>query len=42
MASLPVLSDSEVVKIFEGFGWSVARQASSHIIMIKEGEFATL
>ena len=42
MPSLPVLSGQEVVSIFESFGWSVARQKSSHIIMTKEDEAATL
>jgi predicted RNA binding protein YcfA (HicA-like mRNA interferase family) len=42
MASLPVLSGQEVVRAFESFGWSVARQRSSHIIMTKEGEIVTL
>ena len=42
MASLPVLSGQEVVRVFEFFGWSVARQKSSHIIMTKEGEIVTL
>ena len=42
MASLPVLSGKEVVRAFEGFGWRVVRQSSSHIIMTKEGEIATL
>jgi predicted RNA binding protein YcfA (HicA-like mRNA interferase family) len=42
MASLPVLSGREVVKAFESFGWSVARQSSSHIIMTKKGETVTL
>ena len=42
MASLPVLSGKEVVKSFESFGWRVVRQSSSHIIMTKEGEIATL
>ena len=42
MASLPVLSGREVVKAFESFGWTVARQSSSHIIMTKEGEMVTL
>ncbi len=39
MASVPVLSGREVV---ENFGWQVARQSSSHIILVKEGETATL
>lgn len=42
MASLPVLSGQEVVRVFESFGWSVTRQRSSHIIMTKEGEIITL
>ena len=32
MAALPVLSGKEVVRVFERFGWMVARQSSSHII----------
>ena len=42
MALLPVLSGQEVVRVFETFGWSVARHKSSHIIMTKEGEIVTL
>ena len=42
MASLPALSGREVVKAFESFGWSVARQSSSHVIMTKQGETVTL
>ena len=42
MALLPVLSGKEVVTTLERFGWSVVRQSSSHIIMTKEGEIATL
>jgi predicted RNA binding protein YcfA (HicA-like mRNA interferase family) len=42
MATLPVLSGKEVVKSFQNLGWSVARQSSSHIIMTKDGEVATL
>lgn len=42
MSVLPALSGKEVVRIFETFGWSVARQRSSHIVMTKEEEMATL
>ena len=42
MAFLPVLSGKEVVRTFEKLGWRVARQSSSHIIMTKDGEIATL
>ncbi|MFH1115208.1 MAG: type II toxin-antitoxin system HicA family toxin [Pseudomonadota bacterium] len=27
---------------FQSLGWSVARQRGSHVIMVKEGEIATL
>lgn len=39
---LPVLSGRQAVKVFENLGWEVARQKSSHIIMVKEGHIATL
>lgn len=42
MAPLPVLSGREVVRVFESFDWSVARQRGSHVIMTKENEIATL
>jgi len=42
MGNLPVLSGREVVKIFQTFGWRVARQKGSHIFMVKEGHIATL
>jgi predicted RNA binding protein YcfA (HicA-like mRNA interferase family) len=42
MADLPRLSGRDAVRIFESFGWVVARHRGSHIIMTKEGEFATL
>ncbi len=41
-SALPVLSGREVVRVFESFGWEVARQRGSHIILVKEGELATL
>lgn len=28
--------------VFESFGWELARQSASHIILVKEGETATL
>jgi predicted RNA binding protein YcfA (HicA-like mRNA interferase family) len=40
-SKLPVISGRDA-KIFERFGWSVARQALSHIILIKSGEIASL
>lgn len=42
MARLPVLSGREVVQTFESFGWEVARQSSTHIVMVKDGHPATL
>ena len=42
MAQPPVLSGQEVVRVFESFGWGVARRRGSHIIMTKDGENATL
>jgi predicted RNA binding protein YcfA (HicA-like mRNA interferase family) len=42
MASLPILSGREVVRVFVSFGWQVVRQSSSHVIMTKSGEIATL
>ncbi len=39
---LPVLSGREVVRVLENFGWQIARQSGSHIILVKEGEIATL
>jgi predicted RNA binding protein YcfA (HicA-like mRNA interferase family) len=42
MASLPVLSGREVARVFISLGWQVVRQSSSHIILTKEGEIATL
>ncbi|HYO10786.1 MAG TPA: type II toxin-antitoxin system HicA family toxin [Tepidisphaeraceae bacterium] len=41
-SKLPVLSGREVVRVFQHFGWQVARQSSSHIIMIGSGEVVTL
>ena len=42
MPRLPVLSGEDTVRNFERLGWSVARQRSSHIVMTKPGEIATL
>jgi len=42
MPPLPSLSGREVVKVFESFGWQVARQRGSHIILTQPGHMATL
>jgi predicted RNA binding protein YcfA (HicA-like mRNA interferase family) len=36
------MSGVEVVRVFESFGWRVVRQRGSHIVMIKDGEIASL
>jgi predicted RNA binding protein YcfA (HicA-like mRNA interferase family) len=41
-STLPVLSGREVVRVFESLSWEVTRQSGSHIILVKEGELATL
>ena len=42
MPSLPTLSGGETVRNFERFGWQVARQRGSHVVMTKAGEMASL
>ena len=42
MPNLPVLSGRKVVKVFETFGWKVARQRGSHIILVHDDHTATL
>ena len=42
MPALPVLSGRKVVRSFERLGWQVARQRGSHIVLVKDGEIATL
>ena len=42
MAALPVVSARDAVKAFERLGWTVARQNSSHIIMVHPDQNATL
>ena len=42
MPRIPVLSGQEVVRLFEAHGWVSARQASSHLILVREGHRATL
>jgi predicted RNA binding protein YcfA (HicA-like mRNA interferase family) len=39
---MPKLSGRAVVKAFGRDGWQVARQKGSHIILVKEGSWATL
>jgi predicted RNA binding protein YcfA (HicA-like mRNA interferase family) len=42
MGHVPGLSGQEVVQVFESFGWRLARQKGSHLIMVKQGQIATL
>ena len=39
---LPTLDGAGAVRAFEKLGWTVARRRGSHIIMVKDGERATL
>ena len=42
MPELPQLSGRKTVRAFKLLGWKVARQKGSHIILIKDGQTATL
>lgn len=42
MPPVPILRPQEVVRAFRQFGWEVARQRGSHVIMTKQGNIATL
>ncbi len=42
MGHIPTLSGQEVARVFESFGWHLARRKGSHLIMVKVGETATL
>ena len=42
MPSLSRLSGRAVVKAFGREGWTLARQKGSHMILVKEGSWATL
>jgi predicted RNA binding protein YcfA (HicA-like mRNA interferase family) len=42
MPKLPVMSGRQTVRVFEKLGWTVARQAGSHIVLVKAEHPATL
>ncbi|QGP93938.1 HicA toxin of bacterial toxin-antitoxin [Neomoorella glycerini] len=42
MAQLPVISGLEAVQAFQRAGWRISRQKGSHIILVKQGEIASL
>jgi predicted RNA binding protein YcfA (HicA-like mRNA interferase family) len=37
-----MLSGGEAVKVFERAGWTIDRQRGSHVILVKDGQPATL
>jgi len=41
-SSLPMLSGREVVRTFTKDDWQMVRQRGSHMILVKEGNTATL
>lgn len=42
MPTLPKLSGRAVVKAFGRAGWELVRQKGSHMILVKDGSWATL
>ena len=42
MPPVPLLNPRDVIRVFEKFGWHVARQKGSHIILTKSRHIATL
>jgi len=42
MPTLPNISGKKVVKIFQALGWELVRQRGSHMIMVKDGQIASL
>jgi predicted RNA binding protein YcfA (HicA-like mRNA interferase family) len=42
MPFLPVVSGREAVRAFEQVGWEVKRRRGSHIILTKQGSWASL
>ncbi len=42
MPPLPSLDASEILRALERNGWRIARQRGSHIILVKEGHWASL
>src|SRR5437016_13992273 len=42
MPQVPLLKPKDVIRTFEKFGWRIARQKGSHIIMTKENSITTL
>lgn len=42
MPPLPLLSGREVARVFQKAGWELVRQRSSHMVLTKEGSWASL
>jgi predicted RNA binding protein YcfA (HicA-like mRNA interferase family) len=42
MPALPIISGADAVGAFSNDGWIAVRQRGSHIIMVKEGSYASL
>ena len=42
MARLPLISGAEAVKAFGRAGWRTDRQRGSHVILLKQGQIASL
>lgn len=42
MPPLPAINGRGVVRAFEREGWQMVRQRGSHMILVKEGQIATL
>lgn len=42
MAALPTLNGREIIKVFAKDGWQMVRQRGSHMILVKDGQIATL
>ncbi|MDY7093804.1 MAG: type II toxin-antitoxin system HicA family toxin [Acidobacteriota bacterium] len=42
MPPLPILSGRQVRRAFERLGWTFVRQRGSHMVLVKDGELATL
>jgi len=42
MDKFPSIGCRKVVKAFQRLGWQIARQTSSHIVMVQDGHVASL
>jgi predicted RNA binding protein YcfA (HicA-like mRNA interferase family) len=42
MAALPVVSGEQAVRAFQRAGWRKDRQRGSHVVLIKQGQSASL